>query len=374
MDWKRYGGVLLLCVSLPVQAKIISCFRLDSMRIVKEEPGLPLSSASKAGDVLLRRTYRIVVGFDVDKEIKSDQMRIGAMWGSEFRPDSGKFDTVDAVPGLGIRWRHFERGSSGRLIGLGAKDANTWNLDIDYPSQEGRYAKTTYFIQEFVLIDPASYQGTSDFGRLIRVNIYAHGTGSGASENVSKGCNQSTDPGESGGATTEPRWVDSVFTWGTDQLPPLLTPSCKLALDSKQLHVPMDAINVSGLDRKDAVSRDSVPLRIRLEECAINAKPSINFTDAGTPENTSHTLRPNNAAAAGSAKGLGVRLRRNQQTDVYFGPSSSSDGSRRIALGTASSGNPVLTLDLNAHYVRTTDAPIQPGAFAATATFVVSYP
>ena len=69
-----------------------------------------------------------------------------------------------------------------------------------------------------------------------------------------------------------------------------------------------------------------------------------------------------------------MRLRRNQQTDVYFGPSSSSDGDRRIALGTASSGNPVLTLDLNAHYVRTTAAPIQPGAFAATATFVVSYP
>lgn len=371
MDWKRYGGALLLaCVSLSVQAKIKSCDDEAVISQVSEIPGLPPTSASKAGDVLHKRLYLFSIGYEVVTKINGDRMRMGAGWSAA--PDPNNFNTVRLASGLGVRWRHADSGLDGRLIGSGNSDINTWSEYEDYPGKVGKYTLQALFVQEFILTDPAKYQGGGGGYLSTPFSIYAHGTGNGASQNVSKGCNQSVQTGD----VAYPKGVYHFIydNWSGDALPPLPAPSCKLALDSRHLRVPMDAINVSGLDHKDAVSQNSVPLRIRLEECAINAKPSINFTDAGTPENTSHTLLPNNADAAGSAKGLGVRLRRNQQTDVYFGPPSSSDGSRRIALGTASSGNPVLTLDLNAYYVRTTAAPIQPGAFAATATFVVSYP
>ncbi|MCS3806104.1 type 1 fimbria pilin [Chromobacterium alkanivorans] len=366
------GGLLLalLWISLPVQAKISRCDERAILSNVVEVPGVPLSSSSKAGDVLHRRVYAISVGYTVVNPINNDRMRMGAGWTTP--PDSSRFDTVPVLPGLGVRWRHLEGGFDGRIIYAGHAHDNTWARGDDFPQAAGSYSKQEYFVQEFVLTDPKLYQGGTVLIMPAGLNIIAHGTGSGASEDVSKGCNDSTRLGN----VKTPKLVYAFIldNWSGGTLPPLPKPSCKVSLSSQHQGVSMDSIKVSGLKRKDDVSQGRVSFSIRLEDCAINAKPSINFTDAGTPSNTSHTLFANNVNVSGSAKGLGVRLRRNGQTDLYFGPPDSSDSSRRIPLGTASSDTPVLTLDLNAHYVRTTDAAIQPGAFSATATFVVSYP
>ncbi|NHR05795.1 fimbrial protein [Chromobacterium haemolyticum] len=362
---------LLLWVSLPAQARITSCEKTDVSTPI-EGPGDPISSNSKAGDVVARRTFIITTKYQVATPINNDQLRVGAGWTAAPRPD--KFDTIDSqLPGLGVRWRHLDNGL-GDIIHSGNNHANTWAPGDDFPKAPGSYSKVNFFVQELVLTDPKLYVGGTVGLVSAGFSIYMYGTGSGTSQNVSKGCNGSSTG--VGADIKYPKGVHSFIdnNWSGATPPVLPSPSCKISLNSQQQSVSMDAINVSGLGRKDEVSQDSVSFSIRLEECGINAKPSINFTDAGAPENTSHTLTPNHAGAAGSAKGLGVRLRRGGQADVYFGPPDSADSSRRIALGTASSGNPVLTLDLNAHYVRTTAAPIQPGAFAATATFVVSYP
>ncbi|PTU71529.1 fimbrial protein [Chromobacterium haemolyticum] len=378
----QYTWPLLLWFGfcLPVQARITSCDDRAIIDSMIEVPGVPLSSASRAGDVLLRRVFTFSIGYRVDSRINNDRMRLGAGWADV--PNPLKFDTHRLVPGLGVRWRHLDSvgNYTGRIIGGGhgsTPGSNTWSLFDDTPQAAGSYSKRGGFVQELVLTDPTLYKGGEGAVIASPFSIYAHGTGSGASQNVPNGCNSNAGGAEGNGndwKSPKPVYPFIYTNWSGGTAPPLPSPTCKVSLASQKLGVSMNSIDVSKLDRKDAVSQDSVPFSIRLEECAINAKPSINFTDAGTPANNGNTLMPNNANAGRSAQGLGVRLRRNVQTDVYFGPPSSSDSRRRILVGTASSDNPVLMLDLNAHYVRTTDESIKPGAFAATTTFVLSYP
>lgn len=361
--------LLLLLVSLPVQARITSCDSRAALLHTVDIPGTPPISASLAGDVLHRRFYRFSIGYKVEGTINNDRMRLGAHWTIA---TESQFGTVGSgIPGVGVRWRHMDNDSLGRIIREGE---SRWSVPDDYPKAAGNYQKEMSLVQEFVLTDPKLYQGGGTILTSAGFTIHAHGTGTGNSQNVSRGCNAS------GGAPSGNREdAKTVYTfsptdaWGGSGGPPSLpAPSCKVSLASQKLSISLNSINAFRLNRKDEVSQDSVPFSIRLEECAINARPSINFTDAGTPSNTSHTLLANHAS--GSAKGLGVRLRRNGQTDLYFGLPDSSDSRRRIPLGTASSDTSVLTLELNAHYVRTTDEAIKPGSFSATTTFVLSYP
>ena len=100
MDWKRYGGALLLaCVSLSVQAKIKSCDDEAVISQVSEIPGLPPTSASKAGDVLHKRLYLFSIGYEVVTKINGDRMRMGAGWSAA--PDPNNFNTVRLASGLG---------------------------------------------------------------------------------------------------------------------------------------------------------------------------------------------------------------------------------------------------------------------------------